>query len=206
MSEPLDSCSELDEEAPSLNTSDPLDSCSEPDEDAPSLNSHDPVCKADGYRVLHNRCFGGFSFSKAFVQEFRRRHPGTRINIYDDDHREDPKAIALFDEMGSAASSGKHAKLKSTVVPPGCKYRLREYDGMETMLIMPAINKAEIIDDLLQMLRQKLELAQSASEPIEPKPMTRRLLASNMTFKEFKAQLFGDMDAYKTQHCVQDKP
>lgn len=188
--------------------------------------------RPDGHRrVLYNKCYGGFSFSKAFVKEFNRRHPEETINVYTDDYRDDQDAVALFNELGSKASSGKHAKLKSVLVPPGCKYRVSEYDGMETVYVMPDINKGKILDDLLQMLRPAMEpdttvpdlsldasisnsdVKLDASLPTLTglkteglSALTRQLLQSNMTFKEFKAKLHSDMHAYQARYHVKDKP
>lgn len=109
--------------------------------------------------ILYNRCYGGFNFSKAFVQEYFRRRPTSTLPkpthmIYggfehDEIRRTDPLAVAIFEEKGSEWSSGQHAELFLKHVPTDLvKYmHIGEYDGWECV----AVDWEKAFNDLAQM-------------------------------------------------------
>jgi hypothetical protein len=89
-------------------------------------------------KILYNNCYGGFSFSPAFVAEFTRRTGG---DIYKGLYgarlpaRCDTAAVALFEEHGSEWCSGRNAALKVCEIPAvfANYWGINEYDGMETV-------------------------------------------------------------------------
>lgn len=103
-------------------------------------------------KVLYNTCYGGFNFSKQFVEEFNKRHPD-RVKKLEEWHEEriDRNIIALFEEKGSDWSSGVCAKLDVEEIPDDVEFHIREYDGMEG--VAWSIPKDEIIQDLLDILK-----------------------------------------------------
>ena len=111
--------------------------------------------------VLYNTCYGGFSFSSEFVDEFERR-TGQRIkyNYQHNNYRDHSEAVKIFEEMGSEWSSGDYSKLDIAYVPACMKeyYQVGEYDGKEDICIR--INCA-IVDKTDEYLRnptpEKLE-------------------------------------------------
>lgn len=84
-------------------------------------------------KILVNRCYGGFGFSKEMKEELGKRL-GCEIH-WDDDYATNPEAIALFEEHGSEWASGRHAKLKIVELPDETTdWSLEEYDGMEQIV------------------------------------------------------------------------
>lgn len=109
-------------------------------------------------KVLYNTRYGGFSFSKEFVEEFNKRHPDRKPSLTKwNADRTDPDIIALFEEMGSEWSSGRCAILAIEEIPDDVEYDIHEYDGQED--VTWDIPKDKIIDDLMDILkgRKKLE-------------------------------------------------
>ena len=100
-------------------------------------------------KVLYNAKYGGFSFSDAFVDEFKKRHPEKKCK----NGRTDPDVIALFEEMGSERSSGRCANLQIEEIPDDVEFEIDEYDGMET--VSWDVPKELIIRDLLDLYRLK---------------------------------------------------
>jgi hypothetical protein len=83
-------------------------------------------------KVLVNRCYGGFSFSRAAIEECRRR--GVTLDTYDleKEVRANPVVVAVVEELGEAAN-GQHAKLQVVDIPfDGLDgWEVEEYDGKE---------------------------------------------------------------------------
>lgn len=105
-------------------------------------------------KVLYNTCYGGFNFSKQFVEEFNKRHPDRPKKLEEwHEERIDPNIIALFEEKGSVWSSGAYAKLDMDEIPDDVEFRIHEYDGMEA--VAWSIPKDEIIQDLLDILKER---------------------------------------------------
>lgn len=104
-------------------------------------------------KVLYNACYGGFNFSKQFVEEFNARHPDRpkKLETWYEGERTDPGIIALFEEKGSVWSSGAYAKLDVEEIPDDVEFHIREYDGMEG--VAWSIPKDEIIQDLMDIIK-----------------------------------------------------
>jgi hypothetical protein len=83
--------------------------------------------------VVYNTCFGGFSFSD---EACRRLLELGAANA--DDYgsrnvtRHDPLVVQVVKEMGDKANGGS-ARL-SIITIKGNKYRIREYDGQESVM------------------------------------------------------------------------
>ena len=103
-------------------------------------------------KVLYNTCYGGFGFSKEFIEEFNNRHT-ERIHRLEAWHEEriDPDVITLFEEKGSEWSSGIHSKLKLMEIPDDVEFHIQEYDGTEE--VSWSIPKDEIIKQLLDIIK-----------------------------------------------------
>lgn len=73
--------------------------------------------------------YGGFGLS---VEAGRRL--GLTIEEYGEDGdsipRDDPRLVAVVEEMGDAAS-GPHARLKVIEIPDDIEWMIEEYDGFE---------------------------------------------------------------------------
>jgi hypothetical protein len=98
-------------------------------------------------KVLYNAKYGGFSFSDAFLDEFKKRHPEKKWSV----ERTDPDVIALFEELGCDKSSGYCADLRIEEIPDDVEFEIDEYDGMET--VCWDVPKDLIIQDLLDMIK-----------------------------------------------------
>jgi len=86
-------------------------------------------------KIVYNACYGGFGLSDE--AEIRYRELTDNINnedfdVYDID-RADPILVQVVEELGDGAN-GYHARLYITEVPAGTKYRIDEYDGLETVM------------------------------------------------------------------------
>ena len=92
-------------------------------------------------KIVINRCYGGFGLSDQcaialgailkqvgdfFYQEFPK---GKK----DEDYRTNAKLIKFMETKGSEWCSGSFAKLKVVEVPDGVKWKIKNYDGMETI-------------------------------------------------------------------------
>jgi hypothetical protein len=103
-------------------------------------------------KILYNTCYGGFNFSKQFVKEFNDRHPDRPKKLEEwNEERTDPDVIALFEEKGSVWSSGAYSNLDIEEIPDDVEFRIREYDGMES--VSWTIPKDEIIQDLMDIIK-----------------------------------------------------
>lgn len=103
-------------------------------------------------KIAFNGCYGGFSLSDAAIQRYLNlkgwKFTVTKEPQFDTTHyevegqerwyhrgipRADPVLIQVIEEMGEAANGG-FASLHITEVPSGTKYRIDEYDGMESVM------------------------------------------------------------------------
>ncbi len=110
-------------------------------------------------KVAINTCFGGFSLSDAAFEKLLERmgiefevvtndgHSGLLTHYYrkgmvgkNDAYlsqydfnrdRSDADLIAVIEEMGAAAASGKYAEIKIVEIPDGVEFEIDEYDGVE---------------------------------------------------------------------------
>lgn len=106
-------------------------------------------------KIVINQCFGGFSLSIAAVKLGRELSgdprwaggllpgelydDGSEVSDYGDwvhiDHdfpRTDPVLVQVVEKLGRKAN-GACAELSLEEIPPGTKYRIREYDGLESV-------------------------------------------------------------------------
>jgi hypothetical protein len=101
-------------------------------------------------KVVYNTCYGGFGLSDKAVQRYSDL-TGLGLTfhkIYVTGHwefpngdwwdekdlsRSDPILIQVVEELGEEAN-GNYAKLAFREVEAGTKYRIDEYDGMESVM------------------------------------------------------------------------
>lgn len=86
-------------------------------------------------KVVINRCFGGFSLSDKAEAMFSARK-GIDAGKYlgrMEEYRSDPDLIAVVEELGTQAASGRFAELKIVQIPDETDYVISEYDGMESV-------------------------------------------------------------------------
>ena len=93
-------------------------------------------------KIVINRCYGGFSVSKAVYQELGLKWDGygyldNDLMGYQDprdfyDYREDPKLVAIVEKLDPAAS-GDLANLGVVTVPDDMDWTIDDYDGIETV-------------------------------------------------------------------------
>ena len=79
-------------------------------------------------KIVINRCFGGFSLSKAAADFLRLDSP------YDEIERDNPLLVGLV-EADTKIASGKFAHLKIVEIPDGITdWDIDNYDGMESII------------------------------------------------------------------------
>lgn len=82
-------------------------------------------------KVVINQCYGGFSLSKAAIEEYAKRSGKLESEFYDRDiDRDDKDLVAIVEEMGEAAN-GSCADLNVVEIPDGISWQIEEYDGYE---------------------------------------------------------------------------
>ncbi len=79
-------------------------------------------------KVVVNRCFGGFSLSKAGMEFMGLEWDG--YGHCNDLSRHDPNLVACVEKLGKKAN-GEHASLFITEIPDEIQYIIQEYDGRE---------------------------------------------------------------------------
>lgn len=155
------------------------------------------------YRVLKNAWYSSFMFSDEFMVEYCRRHggnPDRDSEEFREPECDDPKAIALFDELGIAASSFRQGQLRSVLVPPGCTYYFRDGGGIR---VFPDIDDNQTTNQIMEDL---LQLARHSAHDVSVSTQTRQLLDSGLTFQKFRSDAYANMRAYQANHPVVDKP
>lgn len=93
------------------------------------------------YKVVINRCYGGFSLSKE-ASEYLNEKYNMGINpkygylpYFDDDNyvpRHDKRLIDVVEVLGEERASGDCSELVIVEINTPC-YRIDEYDGMESV-------------------------------------------------------------------------
>lgn len=79
-------------------------------------------------KVVVNRCYGGFSLSRAAMEALGVESP------YEEISRINPNLIA-FVEKDALSGSGRHAKLQIVEIPDeATDWEISEYDGFETII------------------------------------------------------------------------
>jgi hypothetical protein len=89
-------------------------------------------------KIVYNACYGGFGLSKEAIKrywEIRGEPKPEHWAVWDEREldRADPILVQVVEELGKAADDG-FAKLAIREVEAGTKYRIDEYDGMETVM------------------------------------------------------------------------
>ena len=81
-------------------------------------------------KIVYNVCFGGFGISQAAWERYVEL--GGKAESGWDIERTDPILVQVVEEMGKSAS-GSFADLRIADLPAGTKYRIDEYDGLESI-------------------------------------------------------------------------
>ncbi len=112
-------------------------------------------------KVLINRCYGGFEFSKTFLETYREKAKERGVEpVLKEGHyyfpvkvRSDPLIIEVFEELGSKKSSGGFAKLDTKeVLASELDYvEIEEEDGYEHL----RVNVGNIYRDMLFKFLEK---------------------------------------------------
>ena len=89
--------------------------------------------------------------------------------------RTHPDVIRLCKEKGWIDKKFGYSKLKIDTIPKGYRYRITEYDGMESLDITPPT--AEVLQDLLEKVKDSAAAAKS--------PFTEKLLSGELSVSEF---------------------
>ena len=82
-------------------------------------------------KVLLNKCYGGYGFSKEFVTHLIKNDI---VSNFKDIHyisRHNPRVIKEAIAFGLDKASGICAELEIREIPDGANYHIHEYDGME---------------------------------------------------------------------------
>jgi hypothetical protein len=74
-------------------------------------------------KIVINKCFGGFGLSDLALDKLG-------INDYYDIPRDDPKLVAVVEELGQEAN-GQYANLKIVEIPDDAEWQIEAYDGQE---------------------------------------------------------------------------
>ena len=111
---------------------------------------------------LYNTCYGGFAFSKEFEEEFSKRFPEKKefLQGWSDKKRYDTDVVALWKEMGEKAN-GSHSKINVKMVPENCVdfIHIREYDGMENVVIDWTFVYTSICHRLVEAVKNRHDIA-----------------------------------------------
>lgn len=101
-------------------------------------------------KIVYNDCYGGFGLSKKAIQRYSDL-AGLGLTFVEDTYwghwelpdgvywydsdlsRTDPFLVQVVEELGEEAESNA-ASLSIRELPEGTKYRIDEYDGLETVM------------------------------------------------------------------------
>lgn len=94
-------------------------------------------------KVVVNRCYGGFSISRACAEHMAQAGSSAAKQLIadaektrwygffgNDEARADPLLVAAIEELGDAAN-GEVARLDVVEVPDDVSWQIEEYDGQE---------------------------------------------------------------------------
>lgn len=115
---------------------------------------------------MYNACYGGFTFSTAAEEEYKRRSPESaqKLHLYEFP-RHDPVMVQIVREMGEAAS-GPYSKINLAPIPAEYKdhYGIHEYDGLESVFLKKNAYQLSLVRSLLadQTLSEADKLARIA--------------------------------------------
>lgn len=93
---------------------------------------------SDVEEVVINCCFGGFSLSDK-AAELLADLTGDTADNHPDIERNDKRLVAVVKSLGEDAASGRCASLNVVELEKGCKWRINEYDGWETIELLPQL-------------------------------------------------------------------
>jgi len=84
-------------------------------------------------KIIYNNCYGGFGLSD-LAEAALLRAGCTEEEVYDFryENRHDPRLVHVVETMGYEIAGGPCSELCVATIP-GTKYRLTEYDGMESV-------------------------------------------------------------------------
>jgi len=116
--------------------------------------------------IMYNTCYGGFSFSKAAMDEWHKRCPGKdKVRCWNMD-RHDPVMVQIMKEMGKTAN-GNFSKIELKKIPLEYlhHYEIGEYDGLEGVVINYNAYKIDTAKEILrdQTLTKAEKLARVAA-------------------------------------------
>jgi hypothetical protein len=119
--------------------------------------------------VLYNTTYGGFWLPNEICKEFEEKY-GEKLIPY---HckRDDPRIVELFKKY----ENREYTEIDIAEVPKGCFWKIREYDGQES--VSWTLPESIMIDDLRKVIME------NTREGIHP--ITEQFLESGMTFVEF---------------------
>ena len=92
--------------------------------------NHIGACKMT--KIVYNACYGGFGLSQEAVIRYREI-TGAEAPYDRTIERNDPALVQVGEELGSKAN-GSCADLCIAEVPAGTRYRIDEYDGLESVM------------------------------------------------------------------------
>ena len=105
-------------------------------------------------KVVVNKCYGGFSLSNEAIAALKEKTPVKVINcsniqFYYWSNRHDKHLVSLLEEMGTIRASGEHARLFLEEWPDDIPYKVREYDGQESLEVDIKLFLQQIKEELL---------------------------------------------------------
>jgi hypothetical protein len=86
-------------------------------------------------KIVYNNCFGGFGLSKAAINRYweLKGQPEPEGWWESELRRDDPLLVQVVEELGAEASDWA-GELSIRELETGTKYRIDEYDGLETVM------------------------------------------------------------------------
>ena len=101
--------------------------------------------------IMYNACYGGFSLSKAAIEEYKRRCPDAKDICKHTVPRDDQVMAQIVQEMGGQAN-GKHARIKLQRIPVEYRnhYEIYEYDGNEHVIVLWDAYRLDAVSSLLK--------------------------------------------------------
>ena len=99
-------------------------------------------------KVVINDCFGGFgSFSKEAIKLYKEL--GGKAEVKEECHifaieRTDEILIQVIERLGSKAN-GEYSSYAIEEVPDGFDWSIDEYDGIESLILIPILDITKLI-------------------------------------------------------------
>jgi hypothetical protein len=79
-------------------------------------------------KIVVNKCYGGFSLSKAACIELGIEWDGYGYFLGDD--RSNTRLVEVVEKLGDKAN-GRHASLRVVEIPDDIEWHIEDHDGME---------------------------------------------------------------------------